>query len=70
MPRYEFSFKIVEHPEFGVINFYMDIENVRLEKLVREAKGDFGTALKQLAADYLKAIHKAEVEVVNYRKVS
>lgn len=70
MPRYEFSFKLIEHPEFGVTTFFMDIENVRLEKVVKESKGDFDKALKKLAKEYLDRIYKTEAEVVNYRKVS
>lgn len=70
MPRYEFSFKLPEHPEFGVQNFFMDIENMRLEKLVQDAHGDFHSALVKLAEDYLKGIYQAKAEVVNVRKVS
>ena len=70
MPRYQFYFRMPDHPELGVPDVFMDIENVRLEKLVREAQGDFDRALKGLAKDYLDRIYKADVEVVSYRKVS
>ena len=70
MPRYQFYFRLPEHPDMGVSDIFMDIENIRLEKLVRDARGDFDKALKSLAKEYLDRIYKADVEVVSYRKVS
>lgn len=40
MPRYQFYFVLPENPELGVQDFFMDIENQRLEKIVKEARGD------------------------------
>lgn len=70
MPRYQFYFELPANPELGVQDFFMDIENQRLEKIVKEARGDWDAALKKLAKEYLDKIYRVDARVVNYRKVS